>query len=176
MLVKKASPSWALAIISLFIASTSLFAQQSITPLQAAFIYQFTKYVEWNGPRRNEPKIVINVIGDPRLAEELRTSLRDKTIANQGVMVVSDEYQLNSSIYVLGRMDENKANQLQSRLDGNCQCLTIALEHYSGDAIIRLFLEGDSYKFDINKHIADKNNIYISARLLKLARQVKESP
>lgn len=54
--------------------------------LKAAFIYNFTKYIDW-GPYNDRNEFVIDVLGDSAIANSLRQIAKEKTVNGKPIVV-----------------------------------------------------------------------------------------
>ncbi len=147
--------------------------QKQSAAIQAALIYQFTRYIEWHAPRIPGNKMTINVLAEPNLVDELRSVFKEKESGGD-IEIVSDEALTNAQIFVLGNFETSRTDFAKNLLEANCQCLTIGLHGYPGEAIINLYIAGGQFQFDVDKILADKQRLYISSKILKLARRVKD--
>ena len=149
--------------------------------LKAAFLFNFTKFVEW--PTQSfaivESPVVIGVLGKNPFGNELENAVKARTINGRPLLVKflttiesAREVQL---LFVAQDYDQQKE-------------LFIALKHTNvltvGESesfakqggIITLTLEGDKLRFEINMDSADEAKLKISAQLQKLATAVRRQP
>lgn len=146
--------------------------------LKSAFLYNFTKFVEWRAERfanANDP-IVIGLLADDSMQQE--------------VLAITANRQVNGRTLVVRRIDslaDLQAAHLvyvdaaaQSRYDGlrkNAQSLE-ALVVGDGDGCaahedaICFVQQGDKLRFEIHAISAERSRIKISAQLQKLALAV----
>ncbi len=154
--------------------SPAAHGQKQSIAIQAALIYQFTRYIEWHSPRAPGHKMTMNVLAEPALVDELRAVFKEKEPSFGAIDIVSDESLTTAQIYVLGNIETSRIDFAKNLLEANCQCLTIGLHGYPGEAIISLNIAGGQFQFDVDKALADKQRLYISSKILKLARRVKD--
>lgn len=162
-----------LLIMTLLLALPGLTrAQVPLHSLEAAFILQFTQYIEIK-PGVKNPETTITVLGAPDLARFLTTAIQKKPSAS-GILKLLPEEDIRSAHYiVLGTISPVKQEKLVEILN-TCQCVTIGLSSYKGEAMIKLLHSEESLKFEVDKAYADKKGIYVSSKLLKLATKVKD--
>lgn len=147
-------------------------AQVSLTSLEAAFILQFTRYIEIQS-EANKAETAIVVVGAEDLARSLATAIQKKPPAT-GILKLLPEEELSSAQYiVLGSVSPEKKEKLAGILKA-CRCVTIGLSSYKGEAMIKLIHTGESLKFEVDKVYSDEKGIYVSSKLLKLATKVKD--
>lgn len=162
--------------IGALLLATSLMASgQVIKPkVQTAFIYQFTRYIEWpNKKNLNEFKIAL--IGSSALQPFLEELSSQKSVNGKSISISSVEPDEDLSpfhIVIIG--DSKFLEKVVQRTEG-LEILTIA----SGEGaaakgvIIGFFLEKEKMRFEINRSAAEKQNLSISSQLLKLARIIE---
>jgi hypothetical protein len=154
------------------IASDPAFAQLSRSSLEAAFILQFTKYVEMSEAGVRVGTIKIAVLGDSGLLESLGNALRQKPESSSIDLLREDDLS-KANFIVIGAIDGGMQSKL-NMIVSSCRCVTVGLTSYPGETMIRLYQHNETLRFEIDKRIADKKGIYISSKLLRLATKVKE--
>lgn len=146
--------------------------------LKSAFLYNFTKFVEWRAERftsASDP-IVIGLLADDAMREEVAAITANRQVNGRALSVRRIEspadLQAAHVVYV------NAA--AQSRYDGlrkNVQALE-ALVVGDGDACaahddaICFVQQGDKLRFEIDATSAERARVKISAQLQKLALAV----
>src|SRR6185312_4626301 len=61
-------------------------ASEKEANLKAAFIYNFTKYIDW-GNYNDRSEFVIDILGDAAIANSLEQIAKEKTINNRPIVV-----------------------------------------------------------------------------------------
>src|SRR5258708_3925515 len=145
--------------------------------LKAAFLYNFTKFVEWP-PKRfaNETSpIVIGVLGwnwNP-FSDELINLVSGKKVGGRPVIVKNVETPEEASavhvLFVTAGLEQRWFKGLKSA--PNTGVLTVGeSEEFAADGgIITFILKEDNVRFEINQDAGKDTGLKISAQLLKLA-------
>jgi hypothetical protein len=150
--------------------------EQDEASVKAAFIYNFTKYVEWP-PETNGP-LQICLLGEPDPLLTALLNLEGKQ--SQGSIIHvriagRDGGSLDGCrVIVVGT---SEAVRIAAILDSARRqpALTVSeIEHFADDGgMIGLVVDGVRVRFEINAQAAQRANLRLSAQLLKLARKVK---
>ena len=148
--------------------------------LKAAFLYNFTKFVEWPPDRFAEATspIVIGVVGRNPFGDELDKITRGRTVNRRAILVKiitrADEV---LSVHLLF-VPAGEENRLPATAWQNIAVVAVgeseafAAEH--GTIIFRR--AEDKVRFEINITAAEKSELKISAQLQKLAIAVRRNP
>ena len=143
--------------------------------VKAAFLFNFTKFVEWPARKFADgtSPIVIGILGANPFGPELEKAVRGRHINGREVVVQQFESAEAARsahlLFVSAGSDPSIVNALRV-LDGS-SVLTVgesdAFTRHGG--IITLVLEGDKLGFTINIDSAGRAGLKISAQLQKLA-------
>jgi len=136
--------------------------------LKAAYIYNFAKFTRW--PAAGESGVpnplVIGILGNERVAQSIANLTRGRTIAGSAIEVKSfgpHDIPADLNIIYIGDSHDEPLNHVAQ--PGR---LTIG----ESGGIIRLFVEADRLRFDIDNAQAQKAGLTLSSQLLMLARKV----
>jgi hypothetical protein len=149
--------------------------------IKAAFIYNFTKFVEWPAAALvpgAEP-IVIGVLGDSPCAQALEELTRGRKVNGHPILVKRVESaQEAGSAHVLfvGAAHEAQFVRLEPAL-AKAPVLTVgeAASFATDGGMINFLMQGDKVRFEVNVDSAERAGVKISAQLLKLAAAVRRS-
>ena len=144
--------------------------------IKAAFLYNFARLVDW--PRAPAGPVVIAILGQDPFGEVLDRAINGKTIGGRPLIV---RRQLRTAelkdcrILFVASSEKKRVAPILSGLRG-AAVLTIGefegfLEQGGG---VNFTVENDRVRFDVNLRAAREAGLQISARLLNLARLVKE--
>jgi hypothetical protein len=147
-------------------------AEVPLTSLEAAFILQFTQYIEIQSEAR-KPETTIVVLGASDLARILETAIQKKPPGSGIIKLLPEEDMKSAHYIVLGSITPATKEKLVEIVI-TCHCVTIGLSSFKGEAMIKLVHSEESLKFEVDKGYADKKGIYVSSKLLKLATKVKD--
>jgi hypothetical protein len=158
-----------LALILLLAAATAQAQEVSIEyKVKAAFLYNFTKFVEWPGSTQPGP-LTICVAGRNPLGQELEATVKDVTVGGRAVAArVILEPEPGCHVVFIPR----GVSGAYLRSTRGQPVLTVG---ESGDfidqgGIVRFYVEGGKVRFAISPEAADRSQLRVSARLLQLAR------
>jgi hypothetical protein len=149
-------------------------------PVKAAMIVNFLQFVEWPPdarPAEGAP-IVVGVVGAGNpLGKALEQIVANKTVAGHPVRVLY----LNSGASADGchllfvpREQDNDFLRISQRISGQPILTVGETDAFSrAGGIIRFYTEDNKVRFQINPDAAEKVNLKISSKLLKLAKIVR---
>ena len=148
--------------------------------VKAAFLYNFTKFVEWPQARfaNDTSPIVIGVLGRNPFGDELAKIVNGRTVNGHPILVkliaTADEVPAVHLLFV-------PAGEENRLLPAAWQSAAIVVVGESGafatlGGTITFTREADKVRFAINLATAERAGLKISAQLLKLATAVHRKP
>jgi len=149
--------------------------------VKAAFLYNFTKFVEWPPEafpdERSQFKVC--VLGTDPFGKSL-DAIGEESVAGRRISLLhSGEIREPEGCHILfvSRSEKDRLPQVLADLK-QAPVLTVGdtggfLDH---GGIINFILEGGKVRFEINQEAAERAGIKISSKLLRLATRVKGSP
>ena len=147
--------------------------------LKAAFLYNFTKFVEWpaNSSDGTTEPLVIGIAGRGPYAAELEEVVRNRTINGRKLVVKTvDTPEAARGIHVLflPTSEDARLAEWLGAFRGACT-LTVGESWAFAQAggMINFVLEGDKVRFEVNEAAAERAGLRISSQLLKLAKTVR---
>ena len=146
--------------------------------VKAAFMYNFAKYVEWppkSFPEADRP-FVIGLIGEDPFGAELDQMLKNKKV-NERQLVIKRCKQLNElkscHLVFISRSERGRVDEILRALIGTSVLTVSDMDDFaSHGGIIDFAIEDGKVRFDINLASAERSELKISSKLLKLARNV----
>ena len=150
--------------------------------LKAAYIYNFAKFTRWSaaGEGGVPNPLVIGVLGDERIAASISALTRDRTVGGSPIEVKSfgsTDIPANLHIVYVGASQDGSLRQLAPVLFQPGRLTIGETEAFTQNGgIIRLFVESDRLRFEIDNGQAQKAGLTLSSQLLMLARKVRTSP
>ncbi|HZF70423.1 YfiR family protein [Sulfuricurvum sp.] len=163
-----------LAISCLFISlyPSLLFGSQSTLEIKikAAYLYNFTKFVDWPDQKGKDPQICI--VGDSALSSVLE-ELAAKQRSGTSFIVVSDS-KINPSecqILYISNMARDMTNVLNSSKEQNILTVSDDERFSERGGMVTLFSENGKIRFEMNMPAIRKTNLQISSKLLELAKK-----
>lgn len=147
--------------------------------LKAAFLYNFTKFVDW--PPRAFPvadgPIVIGIIGEDPFGTAIDALVRGEVVHDHALIVKrmpADGDLRNCQVLYISRSEKDHLPALMNQLKGSPVLTVSDMERFGEQGgIVNLVLENKAVKIEINSAAADRAGLQISAKLLRLARLVK---
>lgn len=170
------------SVLGVALAQTALARTRtsSIEELEAAYLYQFTRYVEWPSSSfdRTDDAFVIAIVGDEAVYDAMSELVSGQDTQGRVVRVdyVSDpeDLQFGQIVYVAG---DNQWDLLAGHQDDfGGQALTVGVhEDFTREGgIMRLYKEDSRLRIEVNIDAAKRSDLKISSKLLGLARIVKD--
>ena len=150
------------------------------TELKAAFLFSFTKFVEWPAGVARFRQLTICVLGDPPVADALMDAVKGQTIEGREIAVSrvnADAGLVGCHVLYLTALNSARSQQILNALKGS-PVLTVSDSDQFAETggIVGLFVEAGKMRFAINVQAAQRARLRISSRLLSLAKLVKEEP
>jgi len=149
--------------------------------VKAAFLYNFTKFVEWppNAFSGERSQFRVCVLGEDPFGKSLRV-IGDESVAGRRVSLLQAEeirQPEDCQILFISRSERDRLSQILADL-GEAPVLTVGDSGGFLDqgVIINFTLENGKVRFEINQEAAERAGIKISSKLLRLATRVKGSP
>lgn len=147
---------------------------------KAAFIFNFTKFVEWERPEANAaPTFVIGVLGDSPIQQHLLDIAANKTINNKRIEVLKCSGKIPSAckcqiLFVPEAVTSTDFRNFISELTTKNVLIISERQGFldQGSAINFLMID-NRIKFEINMQSLNKSNLKASSQLLKLASTIQ---
>jgi hypothetical protein len=168
-----------LALIALMAPSVEAQAQSSASEnrMRAAYLYHFSQLIQWPVDamgNRDHPFLFCTIDDDP-LHGELDAAVEGKSMGKRPLQVLhlkQKDSLADCRILYIGK-NQSKIGDLLARVRLN-PIVTIgdSDRFIEQGGMIRLGLENDRLRFDINLDRAEATGVQISSRLLLLARSV----
>ena len=147
--------------------------------VKLAFLFNFTKFVEWPPDSYRDPQapLVICIIGRDPFRQDLEAELRTRKVGDHPVEVktLRSSDKLSACHIVFVPVTEKDLGRIFSGLQGSS---TLTVGETTGFAalggIINLTVEGNNVHFEVNRLAADRAGLKIGSRLLSIAKIVTE--
>jgi hypothetical protein len=177
---------FALALLVCGIYSASVTADEGdglITELKVAYIFNFTRFIEWPEAPADRP-FVIGVIDDPAMAEQLRILEREgKRVGKRSIAVrgyASPDMPDSCEILFVGAAASNRLEAIIQRTAGKSMLLVGDTPGYADRGVaIELFRKPDIFRktdklrFRINPSALKDRGLEVSAQMFDVAEIVK---
>ena len=145
--------------------------------IKAAFVYNFTKYIEWVDDDTTD-SFEIGIIGDSDIIFPLQEIAEKQLVNNRKIEVIHFQgiQDINScNILYISASEADELRDILKKIDGR-NILTISDSNgfaNEGVAINFVIVEG-KIKFEINSNAINQAGLQVSSHLLKLAILVEE--
>lgn len=144
--------------------------------VKSAFLYNFTKFIEWPSASQTKSDFVMCVAGNPELHAKLVETIGDKQ--NSGMPIKFSRIQhpgeaQNCQLLFLGFSEAERLNDWVGALS-NEAVLTVSDDSgfIAMGGMIQFVIVDGKIRFDINQSAANRLSIKMSSKLLGLARNV----
>ena len=150
--------------------------------IKAAFIYNFTKFVEWPADRfaNAEDPFVLGMFGDSLLQRELEAIVRDRKVNGRAIVVrqvvTAQEVRAVHVVFVVAAEDARFAAILSSVEDRAVLTIGESTSFLAHGGTIRFLVEEGKLRFEINAAAAERAHLKVSSQLQKLATTVQRTP
>jgi len=147
-------------------------------PVKLAFLYNFTKFVEWPPGAYRDPgaPLMICIVGHDPFSQDLEGELRTRSVGDRPVDIRSLKPNDNLSacqIVFVPVTEKDRADRILKGLKG-ASALTVG--ETPGFAalggIVNLTVEGNKVHFEVNLLAAERAGLKISSKLLGIAKIV----
>lgn len=167
------------ALTSSFVGTPAQAQGSSEYAVKAAFLYNFTKFVEWPSGAFGESSapLIVGVLGQDPFGGALDQILQGKTVNGRPVLIQRLTWGQNlraCHILFICQSERKRLAQILSSLRG-MSVLTISeiAQFNQQGGIINFVIDQNKVRFEINMAAAEQGGLKISSRLLSLAKAAK---
>jgi hypothetical protein len=148
--------------------------------IKAAYLLNFTKFVEWPTNRFPTPTtpIRVGVLGKDPFGSDLERTMTGRVIDGRKfeiVRVEEPEAVVNCHIVFISSSERRRVAEIVEILN-KTNVLTVG-EHeqfLEQGGIVRFFLHEDTVRFDINARAAERAGLRISSKLMQIAKPERQ--
>ncbi len=144
--------------------------------VKAAFFYHFARFIEWPSERflSDEDPFRICIVGENPFQGALRKTLSGKTVHGRPFRLLQspdDAVLTQCHVVFIGEGSADRSKRITDAVHGQ-GVLTIgeSADFIRQGGIVRLFLADNKVRFGINPQAAQRANLEISSKLLRLAK------
>jgi hypothetical protein len=166
-----------LAASALLLAAVAAAQGPSEHEVKAAFLYNFTKFVEWPETKFNaDNQLLICVVGNDPFADELRAAIEGKAVRGKRLTMLylsdGDDPRRCHVLFISGESGIDPSSVLD-HLHG-AGVLTVGdLDGFAAQGgVINFRMEDRRVRFEINAEAAEEEGLRISSQLFKLAIRI----
>ena len=175
--------AWWCGLLLMGVCASALPAQISKEyQLKAAFLFNFTKFVEWPAARfaGAESPIVIAVVGRNPFGDELEKIVRDRTVNGRRLVIVhldtADEALQVHAVFIAVGEEPLVEKQIGPLIDAGVLVVGESERLAALGGAVTFKTADDKVRFEINIASAEQSRVKISSQLLKLATVVRRQP
>lgn len=166
----------AAAIVINPISATQLNNEAKLENVMAAFVFNFTKFLEW--PQLDSENFYICVLGKSKLVEPLNKIAEREKVKGRKIIITEIEDLSNlksNSVLFLATDEENRLYTILRKTSGK-SILTIGNSEglAKKGVCINLVVTDNKMKFEINRKAIEDAGIIPNSRLLSLAVKIIE--
>lgn len=145
--------------------------------LRAAFLYNFTRYVEWpESAFAAAPRFQVCVMASEALRREVEAILHNEQVRGRlfevGVPPPGADLKACHLVYFGAQESARAASRLAALRHAPVLTVGEGERFLEQGGVIGFLLVADHVRFDINKRAADEAGLIVSAKLLRVARRV----
>jgi hypothetical protein len=146
--------------------------------LKAAFLYQFTNYVDWpSGAFSDGGTLLIGILGKDSFGASLN-ALEKKTVKGRRLVVKRSstvEDLRSCQIVFVSASEGQRMAQIAAGLKGSNALLVGELDGFAQKwGMINFVSDGNKVRFEVNLEAAKRAGLQLSGRLLKVAKIVSD--
>ena len=153
-------------------------SEQAEYEIKAAFLLNFTKFVEWPATSfadANAP-IVLDIIGKDPFGNSLDGIVEGQFVQGRGVVVRRErpgEYLRSSQIAFIDDSEKARVPEILGSLQGFSVLTVSDIDGFAEEGgVIQFVIEEDRVRFVINLEAASRAKLKINSKLLALARVI----
>jgi hypothetical protein len=171
-----------LALLILHLTAGAHAQTARVDQLKAAFVYNFTKFIEWPSQSFTDVNaaIVIGVLGDSPMAAVLDDLVRDRKVNGHPITVrtiQSAAEAASTHILFVGATESSRWAQVQAAIETRPVVTVGESPSFArSGGTINFVVQDDKLRFEINMTAAERSGVKISAQLQKLAAAVQRVP
>jgi hypothetical protein len=149
-------------------------------PVKLAFLYNFTKFVDWPPDSYRGPRapLMICIVGNDPFSPSIEGELRTRMVGAHPIEVKTlrpSDIMSACHIVFVPVTAEDQATRIVRSLKGSSTLTVGETEGFAiRGGIINLTAEGNKLHFEVNLLAADRAGLKISAKMLALAKIVRD--
>jgi hypothetical protein len=174
--LRKLPRAAAVALVLLFCLPCSAGSAPGEYQVKAAFIFNFTQFVEWPSDAfsSNDSPFVVAVVGDDPFKGALEQLMNDKLVGSRSIVIKhfpSADQVGGCQVLFMAASENGELDAIFGKIGKN-PVLTVGETDamMSAGGAVHLFLEDGRMRFQINPDVLATTRLKASAKLMKLAR------
>jgi hypothetical protein len=167
----------ALALVSAVSPLRLAATQETIEPdVKAAFIYNFTKFVEWPPSAISPERFRLCSVGDPKVAAALAAIIEGESAAGRPLALAQpqtdDEARQCQILYISAGDPDRSARLLAAVRQAPVLTAGDGPRFAQQGGAVGFLLEDNRVRFDINMSAVERAGLKVSSKLLRIARHI----
>lgn len=146
--------------------------------VKAAFLYNFSKFIEWREPPPDGEPFVIGIVGADPFGDVLEQTVGEKTVNNRPLAVrrYANLKELRPChILFVSASERGRLGPLLESVEGSGTLTISEIDSFANlGGMINFVIENNKVRFEINPEAVARAGLRVNAQLLKLARIVRE--
>ena len=169
----------ALLLGLLLIAPWRAGAESKEYQVKAAFLFNFSHFVSWppSAFASASTPFRIGVLGDNPFGTALEQTVQGETIDNRKLEIVParEAAELKDcQIIFISKSEAGRVGEILAKLDSRPVLTVSEIDGFGkSGGMIRLYLEGQKVRFEINAAVAQQSGLKMSSQLLSLGKIVQ---
>ena len=145
--------------------------------MKTAFLYNFTKFVEWPDTTNANTRFIIGIVGEDPFGKGLDDAVKSETVRGRPIVIQrlkSGDKLPACDILFISRSERDNFETILNSVE-EFPVLTVAdlPGAAAKGAMVNLLVVQGSVKMEINRHEAERAHLQISSKLLGLAKIVE---
>jgi hypothetical protein len=145
--------------------------QMSEAQVKAAFLFNFTRFVEW--PGSNEGPLVIGVVSNDEFAEVVTQTVRGRNV--DGREIQTRRYAIGQDpagchVVFVGGVRPRDGAELMQRIRGPVLTVGETVQFLRDGGMVRFYVENNKVRFEISQKNAEAVGLKVGSQLMILAR------
>ena len=144
--------------------------------LKAAFLFNFTKFIEWPPTSFGtaEAPLVVGILGEDPFGESLDRLLQGKLVGRHPLVIkrfASGQMPDNCQLLFVCRSEKDHWPESLKNLRGKPMLLVSETDGFpEHGGMINFFIESDKVRFAVNPEAAKRAGLIVSTKLLNVAK------
>lgn len=144
--------------------------------IKAAFLFNFTQFIEWPAAAGTTEPFNICVVADPAFGAAIDRTVAGESVGHRAIVrstPASPDAARSCQILFIGRQERERVERWIAAVQG-LPVLIVGESRPAWDAgaHINFVVESNRVKFDVNRDAAGRAGLSISSKLLRVARNV----
>jgi len=155
--------------------------QPSEYEVKAAFLFNFTKFVEWPNGSFDGPlaPIVIGILGTDPFGDSLVNIVAGQKAQGRSIMIAKyrrgDDFRRCHVLFISASERQHTAEILAGLQDSNVLTVSDVDGFAAAGGVLQFVMQNNRVRFLVNLEAANQNKLRVSAKLLALAQVVNHA-